>query len=143
MVDVFAVEKRSQIMSAVRSRGNRSTELRFAGLLRRAAIRGWRRHYPIVGKPDFVFSTERVAVFLDGCFWHSCPRGCKRPPQKSVFWSTKLAANRKRDRYVTSVLRKRGWTVVRIWEHSLSREPDAVIRRLRTALCKKATKART
>jgi DNA mismatch endonuclease, patch repair protein len=134
MPDVHSRSVRSFNMSRVKARGNHSTELRFVELLQQAAIHGWRRRYPVEGKPDFVFPKHRIAIFLDGCFWHSCPKQCKPPPQNSKFWSTKLAVNKRRDRQVTLILRKRDWTVLRFWEHSLKEEPSAVIRRLQAYL---------
>lgn len=88
-------------------------------LLRQAGIHGWRRHVDLPGKPDFVFHSLRLAVFIDGCFWHGCPR-CYRPPADNRrYWKTKVTSNRDRDRRRTTELRRRGWTVLRIWEHSL------------------------
>ena len=121
-------------MSRVKDRNNQSTELRFIELLRSASKHGWRRRYTAIGKPDFAFVDKRVAVFLDGCFWHSCPKNCKPAPRQNDFWAAKLAANRRRDREVTSLLKANGWTVIRIWEHSLLRNPASVIRRVRAAI---------
>ncbi len=71
MADVFTRGKRSEVMAAIRSKGNRDTEICLASVLRKAGIKGWRRHMPLAGKPDFVFREQRVAVFVDGCFWPS------------------------------------------------------------------------
>ena len=68
MPDVFTKKKCSQIMAAIRSRGNKATELKLATILRTARITGWRRHQPLPGRPDFVFRRQRLAVFVDGCF---------------------------------------------------------------------------
>src|SRR5688500_1907499 len=73
MPDVFTPAKRSHVMSRIRGRGNKDTELALAALLRRNGIAGWRRHQPVFGKPDFVFPKLRLAIFVDGCFWHCCP----------------------------------------------------------------------
>ena len=70
MTDVFSKKQRSQVMAAIRSKGNKTTELRLASILRAHGIKGWRRDQPLFGKPDFVFRRERLAVFVDGCFWH-------------------------------------------------------------------------
>src|SRR6188508_2216394 len=98
MADIFSKAKRSQIMARVRSRHNRSTEGRFVNLLRSAGITGWRRGYPLVGRPDFVFTKQRLAVFIDGCFWHRhrCTR--RRIPKSRIkFWLPKLERNVARD----------------------------------------------
>lgn len=107
---------RSRIMEAIRSKGNRTTEERMATLLRKAKISGWRRHLALPGRPDFAWPKEKVAVFVDGCFWHGCPR-CYRPPRHNPeFWVNKLKSNRSRDRRVARTLRVEGWRVIRVWE---------------------------
>jgi DNA mismatch endonuclease (patch repair protein) len=93
-------------------------------LLSQHHITGWRRHFPIFGKPDFVFRKQRVAVFVDGCFWHCCPHHSNLPVNSRAFWRAKLDGNRRRDRRVDRTLRKRGWRVLRIWEHDLSRRSE-------------------
>ena len=103
-------------MRAVRGRGNESTELVLARLLRASGMTGWRRHVELPGRPDFSWREARLAVFVDGCFWHGCPR-CYRPPRKNAsFWREKLAANRARDRKNSRLLRAAGWRVMRVWE---------------------------
>jgi DNA mismatch endonuclease, patch repair protein len=134
MSDIFTPEKRSEVMSRIRSRGNRATELRLAVLMRREKIRGWRRSARLVGKPDFVFRHNRVAVFVDGCFWHCCPRCSNMPKSNARFWKEKLAGNQRRDRAVNRELNCMGWRVVRIWEHDLEEAPSRILRRLRSAL---------
>ena len=86
------------------------------------------------GKPDFVFPAERIAVFVDGCFWHGCPRHYRAPAQNGDFWVRKLNNNRNRDKLVTRTLRARGWTVLRVWEHALKGNGNAVARRVERAL---------
>lgn len=104
------------MLSAVRGKGNRSTELALARLLRQAGLSGWRRHLPLPGKPDFAWPREKVAVFVDGCFWHGCPRCYVAPKNNASFWREKIETNRKRDRRVAARLRRTGWSVLRIWE---------------------------
>lgn len=106
-------------MSLIRSRGNKATELRLIEIFHEYGITGWRRNQPLLGKPDFIFRRERVVVFVDGCFWHGCPKCYKRPSSNQKFWDTKFANNRKRDRLVSRELRREGWTVIRIWQHQL------------------------
>ena len=121
MADVFTKAKRSAVMALIHSHGNRATELRLIALMREHGITGWRRNAPVFGKPDFVFRRERVALFVDGCFWHGCPRHATMPANNRAFWKAKLARNSKRDREVTRTLRKAGWRVVRMWEYALAR----------------------
>jgi len=129
MADVFTPEKRSEVMSRIRGRGNRDTELLFRTILRVNKITGWRRHLPLPGRPDFTFRKHRLIVFVDGCFWHSCPRCSNTPKNNREFWIKKLGKNQERDRLVSRELRSRGWTVIRFWEHELTK-PKAVVRRL-------------
>src|SRR5664280_2285135 len=123
MPDVFETSKRSEVMSKIRATGNRSTELALIEIMRVNGIKDWRRHQDIPGRPDFVFRSSKIAVFVDGCFWHCCPKHCQMPQTNRKFWAEKLAANKKRDREVNRELRSRGWSVVRIWEHEL-KEPE-------------------
>src|SRR5208282_440535 len=101
MADVFSKHKRSQVMAAIRSRGNKDTELKLASILRAARITGWRRHQSLPGKPDFVFRRERLALFVDGCFWHGCPRHGRQPGTNTAYWAKKLSRNKGRDRSVS------------------------------------------
>ena len=142
MPDVFTKSKRSEVMSRIRSRGNKNTELRLIGIFRANGITGWRRHQPVFGKPDFVFPKLRVAVFVDGCFWHSCPLHATKPHNNCAFWRKKFAANKARDLLVNRTLRKSGWRVLRMWEHELSpRFRTRCVKRLRRFELTKALSA--
>lgn len=116
MVDFVAKEKRSKIMSAIRSKGNETTEVATTRLFREYKIVGWRRNQALLGKPDFVFPRSRLVVFVDGCFWHG--HSCLKPRDslKKGFWKEKIERNMKRDKLVNKALRKNGWNVIRIWE---------------------------
>jgi DNA mismatch endonuclease (patch repair protein) len=119
MADTLTKEKRSAVMAAIKSTGNRSTELKLVAIMRTYHITGWRRCQRIPGRPDFVFRAHRLAVFVDGCFWHGCPRHCRIPASASTYWQPKITRNKLRDRTVRRSLREQGWNVYRIWEHSL------------------------
>lgn len=129
MADVFSRKKRSYIMSRVKGRGNRLTELRMVELFRAHGFVGWRRNSTVFGRPDFVFPASRIAVFVDGCFWHGCPLHGQVPKTNRAFWKRKLIRNRNRDLAVNRELGKRGWKSIRVWQHDL-RAPKKVIRRL-------------
>lgn len=150
MSDVFSKAKRSEVMALIRSRGNKATEVAFMTLLRCHKISGWRRHVPLRLKqtavetpnggrwhpfvrPDFVFPEPRVAVFIDGCFWHGCPLHGTKPAGNADFWRAKLAINQARDRFVTKMLRRRKWTVLRIWEHQL-RQGDQIMAQVKSRI---------
>lgn len=128
MADVFSKQKRSLIMAAVKSKGNKATELKFASILRRNKICGWRRNLPVMGNPDFVFPKFRIAVFVDGCFWHGCPKHLRRPKANDSYWRRKILRNQNRDRQVNRLLRRAGWRVLRVWEHELRDESWLVMR---------------
>ncbi len=118
-MDVFSKEKRAAIIRRIRSRGNGTTEIRLARLFRQSGISGWRRQYKTHGTPDFYFPRLKVAVFVDGCFWHGCPIHATTPATRRNFWKNKLDRNRSRDILVGRTLRRQGVSVVRIWEHEL------------------------
>jgi DNA mismatch endonuclease, patch repair protein len=134
MADFLNPAKRSSLMSRIRSRGNMATELRLIHLLKAAAITGWRRNQKVFGKPDFVFRKNRLALFVDGCFWHGCPSCYKRPKSNQKFWDAKVVRNRDRDRKVSRELRRLGWRVIRIWEHELAQRGEACARRIARSL---------
>ena len=116
MADVFSASKRSEVMSRIRSRGNRDTELRMLALLKKYKLKGWRRGVNLIGKPDFVWKWKRLALFVDGCFWHCCPKHGHTPRSRKAYWVAKLSRNMRRDREVSRGLRKSGWKVLRVWE---------------------------
>ncbi|HEY4248178.1 MAG TPA: very short patch repair endonuclease [Lacunisphaera sp.] len=121
MPDIFTKRKRSDVMSRIRGSGNKGTELRLIQIFRANDITGWRRGSKLPGKPDFVFPRLKTAVFVDGCFWHGCPKHGTSPKTRAAFWLAKIIGNKARDRRVNRTLRARGWKVLRIWEHELSR----------------------
>jgi DNA mismatch endonuclease, patch repair protein len=155
MPDILTQAQRSVLMAKVRSTGNASTEVRLIAVFRTLGITGWRRGMVVRNaadrrskaqgpgtrlgerrfqvRPDFVFPKLRLAVFVDGCFWHGCPIHATQPKQNAKFWSDKISTNQARDRLVTRRLRADGWRVLRIWEHEL--EPKS-IRRLTTRMSK-------
>lgn len=133
MTDMFIPQERSRIMSRIRSRGNAATELRFVEILKNHKIVGWRRGMPLPGKPDFVFPSVRVAVFIDGDFWHGNPKSFRLPKTNVAYWRAKIDGNRRRDRKINAILRLRGWKVIRFWQSSLNKE-YLVVRRLKHIL---------
>lgn len=119
MADVFDSKKRSDIMSKVRSNNNKSTELALIKFFKENKITGWKRNYPVKGHPDFVFLDKKIAVFVDGCFWHGHDCRNTRPSDNAEYWQRKRERNIKHDKEVTAMFENRGWTVIRIWECEL------------------------
>jgi DNA mismatch endonuclease (patch repair protein) len=135
MADVFTKSKRADLMSRVRGRGNKATELATVTFFRCHHITGWRRHRMMFGNPDFVFLHIKLAVFVDGCFWHGCPKHGTQPASNRAFWKKKLTRNKVRDRVVNRTLRQLGWTVLRIWQHELTRKNETrLLRRIQRVL---------
>lgn len=130
MAERMTKEQRSYTMSRIRSSGNASTELLLMQIFRKTGITGWRREAALVGKPDFVFPKERIAVFADGCFWHGCSRCFKAPKSSRAYWKKKIDGNILRDKQVNTELRTSGWRVLRIWEHSIREKPSYVAYRV-------------
>lgn len=133
MADIFTKAERSRVMAAIRGKGNRGTELKLIAIFRAAGICGWRRGSKLPGKPDFIFPTAKLAVFVDGCFWHGCAQHCRRPGSRQEYWRRKIERNIQRDLEVKKLLRARGWRCLRLWEHSL-KSPETVARRVRRVL---------
>ena len=132
--DHVSLETRSAIMRAVKSRGGKSTERVLRATLVAAGLRGWRMHVATLpGTPDFIFPSVRLAIFIDGCFWHGCLRCYRRPATNRAYWDQKLIGNLARDRRVNRELRARGWAVKRVWEHRLA-SPVTIVREIRHRL---------
>src|ERR1035437_9377747 len=105
-------------MAKVRDKGNTSTEMAVQAVLKAHRIVGWRKHpRGIPGCPDFYFPGAKLAVFVDGCFWHACPKCGRIPKTRVAFWSRKIDSNRRRDARTRRLLRSRGYATIRIWEH--------------------------
>jgi DNA mismatch endonuclease (patch repair protein) len=133
VADVFSLKKRSQIMARVRGGENAATELRLITIFKEHGIKGWRRKSTLFGKPDFVFPLERVALFVDGCFWHGCIIHGAIPKTNVVFWQTKIDKNRIRDKLVGKRLKASKWLVLRLWQHEL-RDGRRVANKVRRVL---------
>lgn len=101
----------------------------------RSGVSGWKLGHEsgLTGRPDVVFVRARLAIFLDGCFWHGCQRCRSIPTTNRVFWLNKIQKNRKRDKKVRRMLRAKGWKVMRVWEHELRNDGDEVLRRVKNA----------
>lgn len=122
MADVFDKNKRSEIMKKVRSKNNKSTELKLIKIFKENDIHGWRRNYNVKGHPDFVFLDKRIAIFVDGCFWHGHECRNTKPKQNQEYWDKKRVRNMQHDIEITQYFENRGWTVIRIWECELKKD---------------------
>jgi DNA mismatch endonuclease, patch repair protein len=129
MADVLTQEQRKFNMSRIKGK-NTGPEVKLRKLLYSKGVRGYRIHYHLPGKPDIVFVKKKIAIFIDGCFWHKCPICFQEPETRKDFWMKKINTNVNRDRNVDDQLQKTGWNVIRIWEHEIRKEPDCVIKKI-------------
>ncbi|MCA8248061.1 very short patch repair endonuclease [Burkholderia multivorans] len=123
---------KSEQMARVRG-ADTGPEMALRRALWQAGLR-YRVRPGIPGRPDLAFIRCRIAVFVDGCFWHGCEEHYKAPATNATFWSEKIARNRKRDRDVEVALGKLGWTVLRYWEHEVEDDLPSVIDRIRSEI---------
>jgi len=141
MADVFTKAKRSEIMSRIKGK-NTAPELAVRQALWRRGVR-YRVHVRTVhGTPDIVHSTARVAVFIDGYFWHGCPACYMAPVANRTFWRRKLKVNRLRRVQVLEDLRAERWTVLEFWQCRVGRNLDSVVKRIESAIRRKASSRR-
>jgi DNA mismatch endonuclease Vsr len=118
-------------MRAIKAGSNATTELRLRAYLVRNHVAGWKvRAKNLLGCPDFFFPTERVAVFVDGCFWHGCPKCGHTPRTNRSYWRKKLARNKQRDSQIKRTLRSDRVRVLRLWECQLREDPKSCLERL-------------
>jgi DNA mismatch endonuclease (patch repair protein) len=129
MADVLTREQRKLNMSRIRAK-NTGPEVKLRKLLFADGIRGYRIHYNLPGKPDIVFIKKKIAIFIDGCFWHKCPDCFQEPETRKEFWMNKIQSNIERDKKVNEQLSDEGWTVIRIWEHEIRKEPEKSVKNI-------------
>lgn len=98
----------------------------------------YRKHYSLPGKPDIVFPGKKIAVFVDGCFWHKCPVHFKMPTTNTAFWRRKINRNVERDQRVTYELEESGWKVIRFWEHDVLKDTHRCVLEVTASLNQRA-----
>ncbi|OQX22701.1 MAG: very short patch repair endonuclease [Candidatus Altiarchaeales archaeon A3] len=125
MADVLTKKQRSFNMSQIKSKDTKP-EIKIRKQLYKKGIRGYRVHYKLFGKPDIVFPAKKIVIFIDGCFWHKCPKCFIESETRKEFWMKKIEGNVDRDHKVKVKLKKEGWTVLRYWEHEIKKSPEQV-----------------
>jgi DNA mismatch endonuclease (patch repair protein) len=136
MSDIFSKQKRSAVMSRIRSKDTKF-EKEFITVLKKTTRKKFKTNVAsIKGKPDIVFEKDKVCVFLDSDFWHGWQYPRWKHLLKNDFWRTKIENNRKRDKKTTAYLRRHGWKVIRVWEHQLSCNKSKSIERILSFLKK-------
>lgn len=126
MGDIFSKEKRSDIMSKVRSKDSK-IEIIFRKALWKEGFRYRKNCKNYFGKPDLVLKKYKTVVFIDSCFWHGCKKHGTLPKTNKKFWINKINANKNRDKMVTRCYRKNNWKIIRIWEHEITKKLDVTI----------------
>jgi DNA mismatch endonuclease (patch repair protein) len=134
MTDIMTSAQRSNCMSKIKG-SNTKPELLLRKSLWEKGYR-YRLYNKLPGKPDFIFSSKRLAVFVDGCFWHCCPQHGVKPKSNQEFWEKKLQGNIARDKNANLALSEMGWTVCRFWEHEVKNSLDDVIEHIIITLTK-------
>ncbi|MEQ9244500.1 MAG: very short patch repair endonuclease, partial [Nitratireductor sp.] len=124
MPDVLTEKQRSYCMSQIRGR-NTGPEMKLRRVLWRAGLR-YRLASKLPGRPDIVFPRQKVAIFVDGCFWHACPKHRIMPKSNARFWADKIERTVRRDREVNTRLSDLGWTVLRFWEHDVNTDLEGI-----------------
>ncbi len=128
LTDVFTKKKRSWVMSRIRSTNTKMENL-LAKEMKKAGVK-FRRYPKIFGKPDFLIKDKKTIIFIDGCFWHKCPKCYREPKTKKDFWLPKIEKNVERDRKVNKTLKRNGYKVIRFWEHDVEKNIDKCVKRI-------------
>lgn len=134
MADIFSKKKRSWVMSKVRS-SRTVPEMRMKSRLQKLGFAYQPKN--VIGNPDFAHVRARIAVFINGCFWHGCRLHYKAPKANWRFWKEKVTYNMKRDGRAAARLRKGGWSCITLWEHDVRKSPGKCLKRVKGALCKR------
>jgi DNA mismatch endonuclease, patch repair protein len=129
VTDFLSPETRSRVMARIRSRDT-SPELALRRGLHARGVRGWRCHAKqLPGKPDLAFTRWKVAIFVDGCFWHGHP-DCFTPGKSGAYWDAKIARTQERDRLANEALAEAGWRVIRLWDFEIERDIEQCLVRV-------------
>ena len=123
-------------MSRIRGKNTRP-ERKVRSRLASMGVKGFKTGPRILGRPDITFEEAKIAVFIDGCFWHKCPVHYSHPLTRQKFWESKISSNVARDRKVNMSLSRRGWKVLRYWEHEVTERPDGVASAIRLELARR------
>ena len=129
MTDVLTKPQRSYNMSRIRAY-NTKPEISLKNLLKGAKLKDYLYQPKIIGNPDFASKKLKTVIFVDGCFWHKCPKCFVEPSTRKRFWINKINKNVERDVKVNRDLKKKGWKIIRVWEHEIKKNPQRVISKI-------------
>lgn len=134
MADKLGKKERSDLMRKVK-RSNTKPEVRLRKALWASGLRGYRLDFKgAPGRPDVAYTKWRLAIFVDGCFWHGCPQCYRRPASNQEYWDAKINRNKERDKNVNVRLREAGWTIERYWECEVKKDLDSCVNHIETCL---------
>lgn len=136
MVDKVSKQKRSEIMSAIKSKDS-AMEIGLRKELSRLGLRYRKNVKNLEGKPDIAFIGKKVVIFLDSCFWHGCRWHCRIPQANRSYWQKKIERNKIRDKKINKIYKEKDWKVLRFWEHEIKNNPSCVLNRIKKILCDK------
>ena len=126
MADIYTKEKRSEIMSRIKSKDSK-IETEFRRAIWKAGFRYRKNVKSYFGKPDLVLKKYKIVIFIDSCFWHGCKKHCRLPATNKKYWIDKIKRNKERDKEVNRYYKKIGWNIIRIWEHDINKNLDKTI----------------
>jgi DNA mismatch endonuclease (patch repair protein) len=129
MADIFSKNKRSEIMSKIRSKDTK-IEILFRKALWKKGFIYRKNSGKYFGKPDLVLPKYKTVIFIDSCFWHGCKKHGSMPQTRKKFWGAKISRNKERDKEVNQYYKKLGWKIFRVWEHSLQSKLDENIKKI-------------
>jgi len=133
MADNLSREKRSKVMASIRGK-NTKPEVTIRKILWKKGMRYRIHNKSVFGTPDISIKKKRIAIFVDGCFWHGCNRCYKEPKTNVEFWRNKIIQNKKRRIKVRRHLKKEGWRILEFWEHEINSDPVLVSKKIKLVL---------
>ena len=128
-MDIFTKKKRSEIMSKVRNKDSK-IEISLRKALWREGFRYRKNSTKYFGKPDIVLPKYKTVIFVDSCFWHGCKKHGTMPTTRKSFWEKKIARNKERDKVVNRHYKKKGWKILRVWEHEIYKDLLKIIKKI-------------
>src|SRR3989344_8892221 len=132
-MDTVSHARRTEIMRLVKSKDT-DIERALREALKKEKLRFRTNVATLPGKPDIVFSKQKLAIFMDSCFWHGCKKHCRLPSTNRSYWRNKIEKNKKRDMAVSKKLKSIGWRTIRIWEHTITKGPAQTAQKIEKAL---------
>jgi len=133
MADNLSREKRSKVMASIRGKNTRP-EVTIRKILWKKGMRYRLHNKSVFGTPDISLKKRKIAIFVDGCFWHGCNRCYKEPKTNVEFWRNKIIQNKKRRIKVRRHLKKEGWRILEFWEHEINSDPVLVSKKIKLVL---------